>query len=169
MLRSAVAICNEGKINFHKTEGDIVTLLVDTEELKVKYFSLQKPPHSRGKNTLTRTSNYPNTYLAINKLAGTLNNISRNNYMELKNNEVPIETLQGLTVVCNEGDVGIVEDIVVEDNTWNIQYLIVKTGAWIKRNKIAMDVNKLGEINISDGSISFNTNYKTIKKENNSD
>lgn len=44
--------------------------------------------------------------------------------------------VMGYRVFANDGDVGKVEDFVIEDEAWIIRYLVVDTGNWLRGRKV---------------------------------
>jgi uncharacterized protein YrrD len=48
------------------------------------------------------------------------------------------DELKGYAIHTTDGQIGKVDDFVVDDNNWKINYLVVDTGNWIERDKVLL-------------------------------
>jgi hypothetical protein len=47
-----------------------------------------------------------------------------------------VRELQGYTIGATDGDVGSIEDVYFDDQSWTIRYFVVDTGAWLPGRKV---------------------------------
>ncbi len=52
-------------------------------------------------------------------------------------------TLQGSTIKGTDGEIGRVEDVYFDDETWAIRYLVVDTGSWLTSRKVLISPHSL--------------------------
>lgn len=46
------------------------------------------------------------------------------------------ETLRGYTLRATDGEIGLVKDLLFDDETWSVRYLVVDTGKWLLGRKV---------------------------------
>lgn len=52
--------------------------------------------------------------------------------------------IKGYTVVASDGDVGKVSDLLFDDASWHIRWLVVETGNWLAGRKVLLPSSALG-------------------------
>lgn len=65
-------------------------------------------------------------------------------------------------IKARDGEIGHVEDLLVEDEAWNILYLIVDTGLWLPGRKVLLSPNWVKEGNWQEGQVEVDLNRETI-------
>ena len=69
----------------------------------------------------------------------------------------------GYYVEASDGDIGHVEDFVVDDQSWAIRYVAVDTRNWLPGKKVVISPEWLQSISWSDSKIHVNVSRETIK------
>jgi hypothetical protein len=69
----------------------------------------------------------------------------------------------GYVVHAKDGDVGQVEDFLVEDDDWSIHYLVVAIGSWWQGNKVLVSPLAVLSIQWADRQITLGTDRESIK------
>ena len=59
---------------------------------------------------------------------------------------VETKTLHGCKVHAIDGEIGTIDEVLFEDNTWIVRYLIVSTGPWLFQRKVLIVPAKVIEI-----------------------
>jgi uncharacterized protein YrrD len=54
--------------------------------------------------------------------------------------------LHGFTVEATDGDIGSVSDILFDDHSWTLRWLVVETGSWFSSRKVLLPVSALGKL-----------------------
>ncbi len=54
-----------------------------------------------------------------------------------------INGLKGLTIHATDGELGEVDDFCFDDQTWNLRYLVVRTGGWLAKRKVLISTAAL--------------------------
>jgi len=54
-----------------------------------------------------------------------------------------INGLKGCTIHATDGELGEVDDFCFDDQTWNIRYLVVRTGGWLSSRKVLISTSVL--------------------------
>jgi sporulation protein YlmC with PRC-barrel domain len=57
-----------------------------------------------------------------------------------------LKSLFGQRIVALDGDAGVVTDFLIDDRSWSIEYLIVRTGTWLKRRAVAIPSIAMGPV-----------------------
>lgn len=52
-----------------------------------------------------------------------------------------ISSLRGLSIQAHDGDIGSISDVLFEDDTWRVRWLVVDTGTWLMGRKILLPVS----------------------------
>ena len=70
----------------------------------------------------------------------------------------------GHSIQARNGEIGHVEDFVVDDATWTIRYLIVDTRDWWPGKKVLISTRWVERINWSESKVFINLTRETIKQ-----
>jgi uncharacterized protein YrrD len=65
---------------------------------------------------------------------------------------------------ASDGDVGHVEDLLVDDHTWAIRYMIVNTGNWWLGHKVLLAPQSIQDVSWLDSKVSVNLTRQSIKE-----
>ncbi|MDA3941010.1 MAG: PRC-barrel domain-containing protein [Spirochaetia bacterium] len=163
MLRNAATICNSKIVVYEKKEGTIDTLIFNEEEFKISYLAVQE--HTGKGHLLIKTSSRLDLELSEYKMNVAL---ADKDLLYTTIGEgysgagTSIDKLLGLIVFSAEGRIGVVANVVIDDKTWDIRYLIVTTDEWINSNQLPIEISKTKDINISEGYILIDSNFNDL-------
>lgn len=71
--------------------------------------------------------------------------------------------LRGYTVHATDGRVGRVDDLLFNDRTWTIRYLVVKTGQWLRRQRVLIAPIVLGALKWETRSLSVGLSRRQVE------
>ncbi len=74
-----------------------------------------------------------------------------------------IKSLTGYSMEATDGDIGKVEEFYFEDNTWQIRYLIVKTGNWFLYRKVLIAPQAIVKRDAEPGVFPVNLSKEQIR------
>lgn len=66
-------------------------------------------------------------------------------------------------VKANDGDIGDVEDFIVEETNWKIEFIIIDTGKWFTGKKVLLSPDKIKAINWNTGNLVIDSTIKKVK------
>lgn len=69
----------------------------------------------------------------------------------------------GFTIQARDGSIGGVSDMLVEDETWELLYLIVDTSSWLTGRKVLVSPNWVERIDWKGSSVQIDLNRETIR------
>lgn len=69
----------------------------------------------------------------------------------------------GYTIEATDGEIGHVEDLVIEEKTWEIQFLVIDTRNWLPGKKVIVDTHWLDEVNWQDGTVKVSLPRNAIR------
>jgi hypothetical protein len=70
----------------------------------------------------------------------------------------------GDRIQARDGEIGHVEDFLIDDTNWNIQYIIVDTGNWLPGRKVLVSPQWIKSVDWVEGEVSIDLNRATIEK-----
>jgi hypothetical protein len=74
-----------------------------------------------------------------------------------------ITSFYGYGVKATDGEIGIAHEFLFEDNTWEIKYVVVKTGSWLTGRKILISPGAIGHPDWSLKSLPLNLAMKQVE------
>ena len=74
-----------------------------------------------------------------------------------------IEAIAGYHIHANDGEIGHVDDFLVEDADWSIRYLVVDTRNWWPGRKVLVSPRLVREIGWTDGLVNINVDRQSVK------
>lgn len=74
------------------------------------------------------------------------------------------QTMIGYNIHARDGDIGHVEDFVVDDQTWMINYMIVNTGNWLPGRNVVVSPSCIEIIDWSESKVHMELFRETIEK-----
>jgi sporulation protein YlmC with PRC-barrel domain len=69
----------------------------------------------------------------------------------------------GYKIEATDGEIGRVDDLVVEERTWEIQFLVIDTGNWLPGKKVIVDTHWIDQVNWKDGTVSVSLPRNAIR------
>jgi uncharacterized protein YrrD len=70
----------------------------------------------------------------------------------------------GQKILATDGELGHVDDFIIDDQTWEIRYLIIETGNWWEGKKVLVSPQWIDSINAEEPSVSVNLSRDSIKQ-----
>jgi PRC-barrel domain protein len=74
-----------------------------------------------------------------------------------------IEAVIGYHIHAGDGEIGHVEDFLVQDNDWSIHYLVVDTKNWWPGKKVLISPRSVQEIDWMDNLVNLDVDRQTVK------
>jgi hypothetical protein len=74
-----------------------------------------------------------------------------------------IEAVTGYHIHATDGEIGHVEDFLVEDADWSIHYLVVDTKNWWPGKKVLISPRSVGKIDWADRQVNLNVDRQRVK------
>ena len=75
-----------------------------------------------------------------------------------------VRALVNARIEAKDGNVGDIQDIIADDKTWSIRYLIVKTKQWLPHNSILISPHWIQTVNWPDHRISIDLDQDAVMK-----
>ena len=69
----------------------------------------------------------------------------------------------GYTIEATDGEIGRVNDLVVEERTWEIQFLVIDTGNWLSGRKVIVDTHWIDQVNWQEGTVAVSLPRNAIR------
>ena len=69
----------------------------------------------------------------------------------------------GYRIEATDGEMGRVDDLVVEEKTWEIQFLVIDTGSWLPGKKVIVDTHWIDEVDWREGKVSVSLPRNAIR------
>ena len=66
-------------------------------------------------------------------------------------------------VQARDGEAGQVEDFLIDDENWTLQYLVVATGNWLSGKKVLVSPSYVDQIDWAEAIVHVNLNQETVK------
>jgi hypothetical protein len=83
------------------------------------------------------------------------------------NNDNPhlrsIEAVTGYHVHASDGEIGHVEDFLIEDADWSVRYFVVDTHNWWPGKRVVISPRSVREINWTDNLVNLNVERQTVR------
>jgi len=61
-----------------------------------------------------------------------------------------ISPLKGFSIAATDGDIGAVVDFLFDDSTWNVRWLVVECGTWLKGHKVLIHPSAISSIDFEE-------------------
>lgn len=71
--------------------------------------------------------------------------------------------VDGYTITASNGDIGDVEDLIVDDQSWRVNYMVVDTGNWLPGKKVLLAPQQIEAIDWDTSSVVVNATQEQIK------
>jgi uncharacterized protein YrrD len=71
--------------------------------------------------------------------------------------------VMGYDIHATDGDIGEVEDFIIDDATWKIHFLVVDTGHWFPGKKVLISPDRIKEIDWETDAVIINTTIAQVK------
>jgi sporulation protein YlmC with PRC-barrel domain len=104
--------------------------------------------------------------MPIPSLADTLSTIEQNNTSKKANEDPHLRStkhVEGYNIQSNDGEIGHVEDFIVDDIKWNIVFLTIDTRNWLPGRKVLVSPKWIKKIVWSEEKVYVNLSLESIK------
>ncbi|MEO5645667.1 MAG: PRC-barrel domain-containing protein [Bacteroidia bacterium] len=71
--------------------------------------------------------------------------------------------VKGYNIHATDGDIGEVEDFIIDDATWKVHFLVVDTGHWFSGKKVLISPDRIKEIDWETGAVIIDTTVSHVK------
>ena len=89
---------------------------------------------------------------------------------KIKNTEVnenphlrSTQEVTGYDINATDGDIGKVQDFIVDDTTWKIHFLIVRTGNWFLEKEVLISPRWIKEVKWEEQNVTINHTKEEVK------
>lgn len=72
--------------------------------------------------------------------------------------------MQGNVIVCRDGHLGHMEDLILDDESWAIRYLVIDTRNWWPAKKVMLPPRVIADVHWRDGKIHVDLTCRQIKE-----
>ena len=76
---------------------------------------------------------------------------------------IEVKKLKGLAIRALDGEIGHVDELLFDDESWIIRYLIVDAGRWLVNRKVLISPRALGALDWMHLTLSVNLTREQIK------
>ena len=76
---------------------------------------------------------------------------------------VKASTIKGYAVAAQDGPVGVIADLLFDDATWLVRWVVVDTGTWLSSRKVLLPPSALGHLNGDTKEFSVRLTRKEVK------
>lgn len=74
-----------------------------------------------------------------------------------------INEVRGYTLQATDGEIGHIEDFIINDETWAISYMVVDTGNWLSGRKVLVAPHWVMTISWAEAKVLINLHRETIR------
>jgi sporulation protein YlmC with PRC-barrel domain len=140
---------------------DIDTQKPVSRQREMEYFSYFGWSYYWEGSGLWGTGSYPKD------LAIEANEINKLNSAEERKTGDPhlrsTREVTGYSIKAINGDIGYVEDLIIDDENWSIRYIVVDTGQWWTGKHVLIDPRWIEKVSWTDSSLYTDLTLETIK------
>jgi len=74
-----------------------------------------------------------------------------------------IQEVTGYKIIATDGDVGEVEDFIIDDVTWKIHFLVVEIGNWFSGKKVLISPHRIKDVKWQEQNVIINHSQDEVK------
>ena len=78
-------------------------------------------------------------------------------------------TIKGYTIAASDGRIGTVSDILFDDASWRIRWVVVDTGKWLSGRKVLLPLSALGQLDATGVEFNVRLTMQQVKDSPDSD
>ncbi len=75
---------------------------------------------------------------------------------------IPFKDLRGCSIAASDGNIGSAIELLFNDETWSVRYLVVDTGSWLAGGLVLLGRNELGRADPESGTIAVAVSKKEL-------
>ncbi|TDD97523.1 PRC-barrel domain-containing protein [Flavobacterium cellulosilyticum] len=72
--------------------------------------------------------------------------------------------VKGYAIHATDGEIGDVEDFIIDDSSWKLDFLVVDTGSWFPRKKVLISPSLIEEIDWDSSTVVVSATEDEVKK-----
>jgi uncharacterized protein YrrD len=72
-------------------------------------------------------------------------------------------SLNGLTLAARDGEIGSVSDLLFEDDTWRVRWLVVETGHWLSRHSVLLPASHVGTLSSGASAVPVDVSMSQVE------
>ncbi len=73
------------------------------------------------------------------------------------------ELMRGYTIHAQDGEIGQVDDFILDDSDWNVRYLVIRTGVWFRGKDVLLSPDWVERISFEGSEVFVNLPRSAIK------
>lgn len=74
-----------------------------------------------------------------------------------------LATIRDCTLAATDGEIGTARDVLFDDESWTVRYLLVKTGGWLRERDVLISPKSLGEVDPENQRIPTNLSQEQVR------
>ncbi len=74
-----------------------------------------------------------------------------------------IKEIKGYHIKANDGQIGSIQDFILEDDNWTIRYIVVDAGTFLHGRKVLLSLEWVGDIDWASGTVKVDMSVEQIK------
>lgn len=74
-----------------------------------------------------------------------------------------LATIRDCMLSATDGDIGLARDVLFDDETWTVRYLLVKAGGWLRGREVLISPKSLGEVDSENHLIPTNLTQEQVR------
>jgi sporulation protein YlmC with PRC-barrel domain len=72
--------------------------------------------------------------------------------------------LKGLDILATDGEIGHIEDLILDDDSWAIRYLVIDTHNWLPGKKVLVSPRCITATDWTRGKVHINLSREGVKR-----
>jgi len=125
---------------------------------EIKYYNYYGLPYYWAGDDIWGQAMLPQDLIAegIDRKIALTNEVNRSHLRSMKN-------VTGNSIQATDGEIGHVEDFIIDDETWTIRYLIIDTRNWLPGKKVLVAPPWIASVDWKNSNVYVNLSRQTIK------
>ncbi|MFC4076133.1 PRC-barrel domain-containing protein [Salinithrix halophila] len=74
-----------------------------------------------------------------------------------------VNQLTGFTLKTHDGELGQVDDFIIDDHSWTVRFLVVDAGSWLSSKKVMIDKDSVEDVDMADARVHVDLVKDNIK------
>ena len=70
---------------------------------------------------------------------------------------------KGYHIVASDGSMGAISDLLFDNATWTLRWLVVKTGSWLMNRQVLLPASALGQLDVKARTLSVHLTKAQVK------
>lgn len=73
------------------------------------------------------------------------------------------EKVTGYSILATDGDIGKVDDYIIDESSWKIKFFVVDAGSWLNSKKVLLSTQMIKEVNWDESTVIVNISMDAVK------